>query len=311
MELSITAELTPASYNKTIDVRLYRKWTAKSLPDLTHIAFCCILIEQEHNGIQANMNLKDINYFNRILQIGAAYRISNFICEPTSSYQQTLENKTCLRFGRFTNFDNTPVTTFPYHYFEFTSYNRLESKIPKPDNNNKMQYPILTCNIFLLHKLKSVSGITHFKDPNRSEKTLRKIDIENLNGNIVELTLWDEMAEHFGQAKLETMEQPAIRFTAQAMIESINTKREWFYESCHQCNKTAIKQVDNYTCLDHGPQPRPFFSIDTSGASTSSIAESKDKEPLVTTLPRSAYLITDKESSEEAVETFTSKQITI
>nr|GEV59843.1 helitron helicase-like domain-containing protein [Tanacetum cinerariifolium] len=57
---------------------------------------------------------------------------------------------------------------------------------------------------------KSVSGITHFKDPNRSEKTIRKIDIENLNGNIVEFTLWDEMAEHFGQAKLETMEHPVI-----------------------------------------------------------------------------------------------------
>nr|GEV65924.1 hypothetical protein [Tanacetum cinerariifolium] len=296
------------------------------------------------------------------------------------------------------------------------------------------------------------------------------IDIESLNGNIVELTLWDEMAEHFGQAKLEIMEQPviiavsscrvskyryyqltatpatfyylnpkipeaetsrhlykakyeqtpplivckfpyedieqekqrnrlplktlleqnpqtykAIRFNAEATIKSINTKREWFYESCHQCNKTAIKQLDNYTCLDHGPQPGPFsrykfkayitdasgttsltfftpaadkitghsctelvekykptdpkkippeiwategktsifqfcystlthiieftledvFSIDTSGASTSSITQSKDKEPLVATLPGSSHLITDKESSEEAVETLT------
>nr|GEV91677.1 DNA helicase [Tanacetum cinerariifolium] len=180
------------------------KWTAKSLPDLTPIAFCCILIDQE---IQSNMNIKDIDYFNRILQIGSAYRISNFICEPTSSYQQTLENKTSLHFGRFTKFDNIPATTFPYHYFEFTSYNRLESKIPKPDNNNKMQYPVLTDYIGCI---RSVSGITHFKYPNRSEKTLRKIDIENLNGNIIELTLWDEMAEHFGQAKLETMEQPVI-----------------------------------------------------------------------------------------------------
>nr|GEX09474.1 ATP-dependent DNA helicase PIF1-like [Tanacetum cinerariifolium] len=206
------------------------KWTAKSLSDLTPIAFCCILINQEHNGIQANMNLKDIDYFNRISQIGSAYRISNFICEPTSSYQQTLENKTTLRFGKFTKFDHIAATTFPYHYFEFTSYNRLESKIPKPDNNNKMQYPVLTDYIGCI---RSVSCITHFKDPNRSEKTLRKIDIENLNGNIVELTLRDEMAEHFGQAKLKTMEQP--------------------------CNKTAIKQLDNYTCLDHGPQHGPFF----------------------------------------------------
>ncbi|GKA49657.1 DNA helicase [Tanacetum coccineum] len=144
MELSTIAQLTPESYSKTIEVRLYRKWTGKSLPDLNPTAFCCILIDREHNGIQANMNLKDIDYFNQILQIGSAYRISNFICEPTSSYQQALENKTSLRFGKFTKFDNIPATTFPRHYFEFTSYNRLESKIPKPDNNNKMQYPILT-----------------------------------------------------------------------------------------------------------------------------------------------------------------------
>ncbi|GJU88438.1 DNA helicase [Tanacetum coccineum] len=98
MELSTIAQLTPESYNKTIEVRLYRKWTGKSLPDLTPTAFCCILIDRE-----------------------------------------------------------------------------------------------------------------------------------------------------------------AIRFTAEATIKSINTKREWFYESCHQCSRTAVKRGDNYTCLDHGPQPGPFF----------------------------------------------------
>nr|GEW05745.1 DNA helicase [Tanacetum cinerariifolium] len=210
MELSTIAHLTPVYYNKTIDVRLYRKRTAKSLPDLTPTTFCCILIDQE-----------DIDYFDRILQIGFAYRISNFICEPTSSNQQTLENKTSLRFGRFTKFDNIPATTFPCHYFEFTSYNRLESKIPKPDNNNKMQYPVLTDYIGCI---RSVSGITHFRDPNRSEKILRKIEIENLK------------------------------------------------------NQTS-------------------FVLKT--------------EPLVTTFPGSAHLITDKKSSEEAKETFTSKKVTI
>ncbi|GJX46209.1 DNA helicase [Tanacetum coccineum] len=38
----------------------------------------------------------------------------------------------------------------------------------------------------------------------------RKIEIENLNGNIIEFTLWDKMAEHFEQADLEKMEQPVI-----------------------------------------------------------------------------------------------------
>ncbi|GKC51360.1 nucleic acid-binding, OB-fold protein [Tanacetum coccineum] len=41
-------------------------------------------------------------------------------------------------------------------------------------------------------------------------KRLRKIEIQNLNGNIIELTLWDEMAEHFAQADIEKMEQPVM-----------------------------------------------------------------------------------------------------
>ncbi|GKB93917.1 nucleic acid-binding, OB-fold protein, partial [Tanacetum coccineum] len=181
----------------------------------------------------------------------------------------------------------------------------------------------------------------------------------------------------------------AIRFTTEATIKNINTKREWFYESCHQCSRTAVKQGDNYTCLDHGPQPGPFFrykfksyitdasgttsltfftpaadkitghsceelvkkykpanpkkippevlttkgktsifqfhyntfahvteftlddvfSINTSGDGTSSVAETKHKEPSVTTLPGTTHLTTDKEYFEEEEETSTSKEV--
>nr|GEY51774.1 hypothetical protein [Tanacetum cinerariifolium] len=38
----------------------------------------------------------------------------------------------------------------------------------------------------------------------------RKFNIENLNGNIIEFTLWDEMAKHFKQVDLEKMKQPVI-----------------------------------------------------------------------------------------------------
>nr|GEX32097.1 nucleic acid-binding, OB-fold protein [Tanacetum cinerariifolium] len=55
-----------------------------------------------------------------------------------------------------------------------------------------------------------VNGISNFEDPNRSQSIRRKINIENLNGNIIEFTLWDEMAEHFEQADLEKMEQLVI-----------------------------------------------------------------------------------------------------
>ncbi|GJU55695.1 hypothetical protein Tco_1229409 [Tanacetum coccineum] len=117
MELSTIAQLTKTSNNK--------------------------ILEAKGNAIQSNMNLKDLDYFNPKLQIGTDYRISNFICEATSNYQQTLKNKTSLRFGKYTTFDTIPAATFPNHYFEFISYNQLESKLPKPDENNNMHYPVL------------------------------------------------------------------------------------------------------------------------------------------------------------------------
>ncbi|GKC00781.1 DNA helicase, partial [Tanacetum coccineum] len=149
MELSTIAQLTPTLANKTLEAKVYRKWIAKSPPEMIPFSFCCILLDREVNAIQANMALKDVDYFSSKLQIGMVYMISNFICEAASRYQQTLKNKTSLRFGRYTHFDNISPATFLHHYFEFTSNNQLESKIPKPDSNSKMQYPVLTGNVLI------------------------------------------------------------------------------------------------------------------------------------------------------------------
>ncbi|GKA42668.1 DNA helicase, partial [Tanacetum coccineum] len=50
-----------------------------------------------------------------------------------------------------------------------------------------------------------------------------------------------------------------VRFTAEATIFGINMNKDWYYISCHQCNKAAIIRRDDYSFLDHGPQPGPFF----------------------------------------------------
>ncbi|GJS68776.1 hypothetical protein Tco_0683341 [Tanacetum coccineum] len=141
MEVSTIAHLTLDSINKTLEAKVYRKWIAKSPPEMTPYAFCCNLLDQEGNAIQANMALKDVDYFDQKLQIHMAYRISNFLCEATSRYQQTLENQTSLRFGKYTKFETISATTFPHHYFQFTSYNQLASKLPKLDSNSKCSTP--------------------------------------------------------------------------------------------------------------------------------------------------------------------------
>nr|GEV11957.1 hypothetical protein [Tanacetum cinerariifolium] len=59
-----------------------------------------------------------------------------------------------------------------------------------------------------------------------------------------------------------------IRFTAEATVESINTDREWYYESCHQCSKAAVKRGGSYICLDHGPYKFKAYIADASGTSS-------------------------------------------
>lgn len=121
------------------------------------------------------MNLKELDHFNQKLKIGQAYRITKFI------------------------FDTIPAATFPYHYFRFVAYNQLESCIPVEDENSKMQFPILI-----------VGQLNEKGDANKSQTVWRKLEIENLNGNVIKFTMWDEMARRFKDAKLDTMQQPII-----------------------------------------------------------------------------------------------------
>ena len=101
-------------------------------------------------AIQANMDVKEIDYFSPKIKLGLVYRFSEFMCEPTNPYQQTISNKTSLRFGRATKFDPIEAPEIPHHYFEFVSYNQLQYKIPKEDETGRMQYHVLTGYLLLL-----------------------------------------------------------------------------------------------------------------------------------------------------------------
>ena len=101
------------------------------------------------------MNVKEINYFDQKIKLGSVYRISNFMCKPTDPYQQTIDNKTSLRFERITKFDPITAPDIPHYYFKFVSYNNLQSKIPRDDGTGKMHYPVLTGQIFKISFLKT------------------------------------------------------------------------------------------------------------------------------------------------------------
>ncbi|GJS83377.1 nucleic acid-binding, OB-fold protein [Tanacetum coccineum] len=128
------------------------------------------------------------------------YRITNFICENTKPYLQTLENKISLKFGKITSFHALPEkqSEFPEHHFEFVAYNQLSSRVPYRDENSKTVYPI------------SISDITPFGDANKGQGWLKKVDIENLDGNVVEFAMWDDLAKQFNKKEIEKLSRPII-----------------------------------------------------------------------------------------------------
>nr|GEW39822.1 nucleic acid-binding, OB-fold protein [Tanacetum cinerariifolium] len=58
-----------------------------------------IIITELGTAIQANMDVKDADYFNQLLQNHKVYRISGFSCEQTCHWERTLQNPTSLIFG--------------------------------------------------------------------------------------------------------------------------------------------------------------------------------------------------------------------
>ncbi|GKC77222.1 DNA helicase [Tanacetum coccineum] len=158
----------------------------------------------KNNAILANMDVNNTNYFNPLLQLQMVYGITNFICENTKSYLQTLENKISLKFEKITSFHALPKkqSEFPEHHFEFVAYNQLSSRVPYRDKNSKIVYPMLTD---YLGCIRSISDITPFGDANKDQGWLRKVDIENLD-----FTMWDDLTKQFNKEEIEKLPRPII-----------------------------------------------------------------------------------------------------
>nr|GEY00810.1 hypothetical protein [Tanacetum cinerariifolium] len=134
--------------------------------------------------IQANMDSKDTEYFDQLLQLHSVYRITEFTCEQTLPWERTLDNPTSLTFGKYISAQEIPNTDFPEHYFNFVAYNELPAKV-------NIKNPLLTGFAFD-------------------------------SGNIIQLALWHEMALTFNITEYEDMEKPVIIAVTSCWVRHFN-----------------------------------------------------------------------------------------
>lgn len=150
-------DLKPEDLNKPLDVKVYRKWMSKNIPDPTPTGISFILLDRkvrstiflksfatvvvkmiqtldfrmltiilmQGGAIQANGQLADTRQLDTRLQLDSCYRIQGFGAKKTDNWQRTLENKMTLLFGRFTQAAPIQGDGFPKHYFNFAPYNEV------------------------------------------------------------------------------------------------------------------------------------------------------------------------------------------
>nr|GEX58326.1 hypothetical protein [Tanacetum cinerariifolium] len=84
----------------------------------------------------------------------------------------------------------------------------------------------------------SIGRIEMKGDAMSSRKTLRVIDIENLSGNVIGCTIWNEMAMNFDERAYNSMEKPVIIDVNSCYINPYHETRQ-IKELCTQLPNTG------------------------------------------------------------------------
>ncbi|GJT05817.1 DNA helicase [Tanacetum coccineum] len=182
-------------------------------------------------------------------------------CSPdTKPYQQTLENPVSLRFRKITTFEilTEKEYEFPKHHFEFTAYNQLQSKVPYRDENNKMIYPILTDYLGCIH---SIGDIIPSGDANTVQKYRRHIDIENLDGNVIQLTMWDDLAKYFNKQEIEKLPFPTLNAVSSCQAASTDVQLAATLATYYYINPQIPEAENAYTMFKEKYNMNPPLQV--------------------------------------------------
>ncbi|GJZ46103.1 DNA helicase [Tanacetum coccineum] len=226
------------------------------------------IIEAIGTPIQANMDAKDTEYFDQLLELHAAYRIAGFNCEHTLPWERTLDNPTSLTFGKFISLQEIPNNDFPEHYFNFSSYNELPAKL-------HIRNPVLTDYIGYVQ---GVSEIRTSGNVTSNRIHRRIIDIQNLSENIIRLTLWHEMALNFNLREYEAMEKPVVIAVSSCWMPT-SDKHDTYPEN----QRSALPEP---TFTEH-PEPIPLAKPLSPALSTTASNELNPQQDIISSSQQS------------------------
>ncbi|GJZ69274.1 DNA helicase [Tanacetum coccineum] len=269
-------DIRPIHTKKTIELRVYQKWIAKNVTTKEPSHCCCILLDKQGNATQANMDLKDTEYFNELLQLNNAYRISRAdvkgvtltdyigcihrISDPIITNDATRSRVT----RRIIDIQNLDSLNLPFviwndmaKKFDMDKY----AEMPKPVvivvsstlslTSTPVTHYSLNPNIPKVHHILSI--YVEFINPTAALDIQRQPchtdEEEKMRNRYSIQSLLNVNPQHYKR----------VKFTTEATVIEINPSKGWYYRKCNACNKRVPEGSFDPQCSDHGPQPMPNY----------------------------------------------------
>ncbi|GKC55659.1 DNA helicase [Tanacetum coccineum] len=181
-EITNIVDLRPIHSNKIIEA-IVCKWTYKHIHTRQPTKYSCMLIDEQGAPIQENIDVKDADYFDQLLQLHKANKILGFSCEQTD----------------------------------------------------------------YADRIQAVSRIYTSGDVTTNQTHRRIIDIQNLSGNIIGLTLWHEMALNFNVQEYESLEKPVVIAVSSCwsngLMLSGTSATHWYLQSKSKHTRNLPNQI--------------------------------------------------------------------
>ncbi|GJV27853.1 DNA helicase [Tanacetum coccineum] len=273
---------------------------------------------------------KDTAYFDRLLQLHKAYRISDYIgriqaVSKIRTSRDATSNRIHQRIIDIQNLSGNAISLALWHdmavNFNLQEYEVLERPVV---------IAVSSCWVRRFHGLQlfSTSTTHYYLNPNIPEtfhikqvhqqlpepQVMLNIDNQRYENPEEEktrnqfplATLFDLDPQNYEQYdKTTTSSSHGVRFTSEASIYKINTQKKWYYQRCASCGKQVISGDPFPTCKNHGPQPTPVYRTTKSNPSfepTAAPISKNQPEAIQHTKPLSPALSTTASNQPEVVE---------
>ncbi|WVZ59866.1 LOW QUALITY PROTEIN: hypothetical protein U9M48_009958 [Paspalum notatum var. saurae] len=189
MRYNMLADLNPTRYNWCIKVRVVRMWHVSSIAKGKNFASTeLILADEEGLAIPACIGQKNIHKFSSSMAEGRSYYIRNFQVSKQERKFKAIPSTYTIFFTSWTGIEEIPAeesTNLPRYIFYFVDFEDLDHRARHGDSL-----------VDIIGQLTVVHPLVHSSSLN-GPSVRRELDLRDLSGRHLSVTLWGEHATSF------------------------------------------------------------------------------------------------------------------